>query len=72
MEGYWSPSERAGVGHALQYAIVGSADTAAEEMQKLLDKTGADEVMFTAQIFDHEARLKSFQIAANIASNLIS
>jgi len=37
-----------------------------------LDKTGADEVMFTAQIFDHEARLKSFQIAANIASNLIS
>ena len=72
MEDYWSPSERAGVGHALQYAVVGTADTAGEKMQKLLDTTGADEVMFTAQIFDHEARLKSFQIAAHVASKLIS
>ena len=72
MEDYWSPSERAGVGHALQYAVVGTVDTAEEEMQKLLDTTGADEVMFTAQIFDHEARLKSFQIAAHVASKLIS
>ena len=45
---------------------------AGEKMQKLLDTTGADEIMFTAQIFDHEARLKSFQIAAHVASKLIS
>ena len=71
IESYWSPTERAGVGHVLQYSVVGSADTVGEEIQKLLQTTGADEVMFTAQIFDHEARLKSFQIAADVASNLI-
>jgi len=32
----------------------------------LLNETGADEVIATAQIFDHAARLRSFEIAASV------
>jgi hypothetical protein len=29
-----------------------------------VNRTGADELMLTSQIFDHGARLRSFEIAA--------
>jgi hypothetical protein len=35
-------------------------------LEELLDETGADEVIATAQIFDHAARLRSFEIAAEV------
>ena len=33
-------------------------------MQAFIERTGADELMITSQIFDHAARLRSFEIAA--------
>jgi hypothetical protein len=34
----------------------------------LVAATQADELMLTAQIFDHDARLRSFEIAADAAA----
>jgi hypothetical protein len=34
----------------------------------LVAATQADELMLTAQIFDHDARLRSFEIAADTAA----
>jgi luciferase family oxidoreductase group 1 len=66
MEAYWSPHERAGVEHMLQYAMVGTPGTVREQLVSFLDATAVDELMLTAQIYDHRARLRSFEIAAEI------
>jgi alkanesulfonate monooxygenase SsuD/methylene tetrahydromethanopterin reductase-like flavin-dependent oxidoreductase (luciferase family) len=49
---------------------VGSLETVKKEMQRWMDLTGANEVIVTGQIFDHQARLKSFDIAAQAAQSL--
>jgi luciferase family oxidoreductase group 1 len=63
-DGVWTPAEKAGVDHALTYAVVGSPDTVRRGLKAIIDRTGADELILTAQIFDHAARLRSFEIAA--------
>ena len=70
MDTYWSPAERNGVNHALQYAVVGSPVSARLQFEEFMAATRADELMLTAQIFDHTARLRSFEYAAEIVSGL--
>ena len=62
----WSPLERATLDHALREAIVGSRETVKEKLEAFIERTGVDEIMVTAQIFDHQARLRSFEIVAEI------
>jgi alkanesulfonate monooxygenase SsuD/methylene tetrahydromethanopterin reductase-like flavin-dependent oxidoreductase (luciferase family) len=46
---------------------VGSLETVRRGLQDLVEKTGADELIMAGQIFDHKARLRSFEIAAQAA-----
>ncbi len=64
MEGRWTAAERAGVEHALALAIVGAPDTVRPGLARFVDATGVDEVMITAQIYDHAARVRSYEIFA--------
>jgi hypothetical protein len=41
-----------------------------EGLLEFIGRTGADELMLTAQIYDHAARLRSFEIAAEIQKGL--
>jgi luciferase family oxidoreductase group 1 len=66
MEGRWNPIEEAHVKRMLHYSAVGSPATIRRELQTFIDQTGADEVILTAQIFDHSARLRSFEIGAAV------
>jgi alkanesulfonate monooxygenase SsuD/methylene tetrahydromethanopterin reductase-like flavin-dependent oxidoreductase (luciferase family) len=59
-----SDIELAGAGHALRYSVVGSPETVRRGLESFLALTGADELMLTSQIFDHAARVRSFEIAA--------
>ena len=52
------------VERSLSCAIVGSPETVRAGLQNFIDDTGADELMITAQIYDHAARLRSFEIVA--------
>lgn len=70
LEDFWSPAERAGVERSLTYSIVGSRDTVRRGLEAFIAKTGADELMVTGQIYDHAARLRSFEIAAEIRATL--
>jgi luciferase family oxidoreductase group 1 len=45
-------------------AVVGSPATVRRGVQAFVERTGADEVMVTAQVFDHAARLRSFELTA--------
>lgn len=70
IESYWTASEKAGVEQALAHAMVGSPDTVRRRLQEFIDQTGADEIMVTGQIYDHDARLTSFRLAAEQLARL--
>jgi luciferase family oxidoreductase group 1 len=62
----WSTAEEQHVRRMLRYSLVGSADTIRRVVDELIRETGADEIIATAQIFDHSARLRSFEIFAEV------
>jgi len=64
MAGLWSPLEQAGVEHAFREAVVGSPATVRRGLDDFLQRTGIDELMVTAAIYDHAARLRSFELVA--------
>jgi luciferase family oxidoreductase group 1 len=67
---FCTPQEQATAAHTLQVSAVGSLETVRKTMRHWLDLTGANELVMTGQIFDHQARLKSFEIAAQAAQGL--
>jgi luciferase family oxidoreductase group 1 len=67
MDGRWSEAERAGVDQAFREAIIGTPSAVGKGMEEFVRRTGVDELMVTAAIFDHEARLRSFEIVAEAA-----
>ena len=62
-----SPAERAMIAQALSSSAVGSPETVRRAVDAFVARTGADELIVTSQIFDHDARLKSFEITASLA-----
>jgi luciferase family oxidoreductase group 1 len=70
VEGHWSHLEQAGLDHAFGEAIVGSRATVKAGIESFLERSGLDELMVTAAIYDHEARLRSFEIVAEIRDAL--
>jgi len=70
MDSYWSPRERAGVEHMLQYAMVGSPETVRHKLKSFIERSGVDELMLTGQIYDHQARLRAYEIAAELRLSL--
>ena len=55
---------------SLTISAVGSSETVARQVQNFVDVTNPDELMITAHIYDHRARIDSFERAATICSNL--
>jgi luciferase family oxidoreductase group 1 len=55
---------------ALSCAIVGSPDTVKRGLKAFAERTGADEIIATANIYDHAARIRSFEIAADARRDL--
>jgi luciferase family oxidoreductase group 1 len=66
MEGRWSPPEQAQVERMTRVSAVGSAETVRQGLENLAEATGADELIVTSLIFDHKARLRSFEIVASL------
>jgi luciferase family oxidoreductase group 1 len=66
----WSGVESAGIAHALRLSAVGSADTVRRWLDSFIRATRVNELMLTAQIHDASARLRSFEIAAEVRDSL--
>src|SRR5215469_12206824 len=60
------PYARAILDDALGCAIVGGPDTVRRGLDDFIRRTGADELMVTANIFDHDKRKRSFEIVAEL------
>lgn len=64
IESYWTPLEKSGVEQALACAVVGDENTVRDGIAAFIERHRPDELMITANVFDHGARLRSFEIAA--------
>ncbi len=70
MEGLWSPPEQAHIERMTRVSAVGSPATIKKKLEEILAATDADELMFTTQAFDHDARLHSFEIASQVCGRV--
>ncbi|MBN8480135.1 MAG: LLM class flavin-dependent oxidoreductase [Xanthomonadales bacterium] len=64
IEAFWTPLEKAGVEQALACAVVGDAAEVAEGVRTFIARHRPDELMLTANLHDHAARVRSFELAA--------
>ncbi|MGL4291129.1 MAG: LLM class flavin-dependent oxidoreductase [Phreatobacter sp.] len=70
IETYWTPSEKIQAERTLTYSFVGSAETVRRGLAHFIANTGVDELMVVAAIYDHKARLRSYEILAEVAQGL--
>ncbi|WP_428310048.1 LLM class flavin-dependent oxidoreductase [Hydrocarboniphaga sp.] len=70
MDGRWSPMEQAGIAQALSCSVVGSPETVERGIRRFIERYRPDELMLTAMIHDHGARMRSFEIAAQVRDRL--
>jgi luciferase family oxidoreductase group 1 len=70
IEDYASAPELANVYRALARSYVGTPEMVREGLEAFLRETGADELLVTAQIHDHKARLRSFELVAGLREQL--
>jgi alkanesulfonate monooxygenase SsuD/methylene tetrahydromethanopterin reductase-like flavin-dependent oxidoreductase (luciferase family) len=66
----WSPQEKQQIACTLACAIVGAPATIKQGLQTLIAETQADELIVTAQIYDHAARLHSYELLAEVRNSL--
>ena len=64
MEAMWSPQERAGVQRMLAAAAVGSPQSVKQQLEAIVARTAADELIVAGAIHDHAARLRSYELLA--------
>lgn len=70
MEGLWTEREREAVESRLGAAIVGSDATVKAGMEKLVNDTGAAELIVVTDTYEHEDRLESYRRVAGIAATM--
>jgi len=63
IEAFWQPHEKAGVQNALACAVVGDVKQVQEGLAAFVARHKPDEVLVTANIYDHAARKRSFGLA---------
>lgn len=64
------PSAQDLLQHVLSCSAIGAPDAVASQLKAFIDKTGADELMITSNMFDHAARLRSYEITAQVRDAL--
>ena len=73
LEGYENqlpPAAKALLADVLTCSAVGARDTVRAALTEFIARTKPDELMITCQMFDHAARLRSYEIAAQIRQDL--
>jgi len=67
IEKYWTPAEKLRASQMLTYSIVGSPETVGEGLRQLVSATRADELMIVSNVYDHDKRVRSYEIVAGVA-----
>jgi luciferase family oxidoreductase group 1 len=67
---YWSAQEKFQASHMLKYSIVGSPETVRQGLEKFLTLTQVDELMVVCGVYDHNARIRSYEMLAEVATSV--
>ena len=70
IEQIWTPQEKSHITRTLACSLVGAAPAIKQGLQQLIADTQADEIIFTAQMSVHSARLRSFEILAAVRDSM--
>lgn len=70
IETYWTPREKPHVVRMLHVSIVGGPERIREGFSRLIEATKADELMVVCALYDHQARLRSYEILADIGRTM--
>jgi len=66
MDNVWTEQEKVALMQQLGSSIVGGPETVRAKLKQYIEATKADEIMVAAHIFDHQARLRSYEIIAGL------
>ncbi|WP_324732634.1 LLM class flavin-dependent oxidoreductase [Pseudomonas paeninsulae] len=66
MQGLWLPHEKEAVASFFGMAVVGGPEIVRARLEVLLEQTGADELIFTCDLYDFADRLRAFEILAQV------
>ncbi|MFS0825109.1 LLM class flavin-dependent oxidoreductase [Pseudomonas phoenicis] len=66
MDGLWLPHEREAVSSFLGLAMIGSPQKVKAKVDVLLEQTGADELIFTCDLYEHADRIRSYELLAEV------
>ena len=72
LEMLWNPREKAGVQRMLAASACGSADSVRDQLNDIIQKTQADELIVAGAVHDHAARLRSFELLAGPGVGLMA
>jgi len=64
IEEYWTPPEMHQASHMLKHSIVGSPETVRRDLESFVALTKADELLVVTSLYDHAARIRSYEIVA--------
>jgi luciferase family oxidoreductase group 1 len=63
---YWTPAEKRQASRMLEYSFVGSKETVRRGLESFVELTKADELMVVCSLYDHAARVRSYEIVAEV------
>jgi luciferase family oxidoreductase group 1 len=66
IETYWTPEEKAQASAMLACSVAGSPESVRRGLLGFIDETGVDEIIIASAIYDHAARLRSYEIVADV------
>jgi alkanesulfonate monooxygenase SsuD/methylene tetrahydromethanopterin reductase-like flavin-dependent oxidoreductase (luciferase family) len=66
IDAYWTPAEKAQASAMLARSFVGTPDTVRRGLQEFVAETGIDELIVVSAIYDHAARLQSYQVLSKL------
>ncbi len=67
IEGYWTPPQKHQASRMLKHSILGSPETVRRGLESFVALTKADELMIVTSLYEHPARIRSYEIVADIA-----
>jgi len=65
------PADWFGLQQMLSYAVVGSPETVRSGLEQVIEHTNPDELMIASQVYDHAARVRSYEITAAVREGML-
>ncbi|PGS48304.1 LLM class flavin-dependent oxidoreductase [Bacillus sp. AFS041924] len=68
MDEIWSPYEKQTLENQMRLSAIGTVETVTKQLQAVLNMTKADEIMVNGSVFDHAARLYSYELLSKVSN----